>query len=403
MENLFPGKVPRSRGEQKSVRSQGTIRVLGFTMGVFLAMLGLIGGLIWLYDSPTQEPVRSRPAPDFQLSDQAGHSHRLSDYLGRAVVLAFLPDLGPETRTELRSLQGVISELDEHGIKLFGVIAQDASATQRLYQEEQLNFPLLSDPGGQIARTYRVERRFGGAARTTVIVGPDGLRETTVTNVQPERHAQQVWPLIQCCLEDFAPKTSRALGERLPNFTLRDVVSGKQETLHGHSSVKATVVVFLSSQCPCSQGYDSRLRELAQEYQAKKVRFVGINASSVEAVPEVAAHAVRSKLPFPILKDPRQVVMHRLDARITPEVFVADSLGFVRYHGRIDDNRATSLVRRHDLREALDDLVAGRRPLHAETRIFGCAIPRLPQAVPTATEQTASRPETGRDLERRLE
>ena len=214
--------------------------------------------------------------------------------------------------------------------------------------------------------------------------------DTTVRSVQPSRHAAQVLPLVQCCMADFAVKPSRALGARLPNFTLRNVVTGKQDTLYSQAEPKATVVVFLSAVCPCSQGYDARMAALAQEYRQRGVRFVGINAGEGETVAAAAEHATRSDLSFPVLKDPKQVVMARLGARMTPEVYVADSLGIVRYHGRIDDNRDAAQVRRHDLQEALDGLLSGKRPERADVTPFGCAIPRVVENPPPVPGSTAS-------------
>jgi peroxiredoxin len=357
--------------------------VLFTVAGLFLAGIPLLGAVLPLYQTPPPAPPRYSAAPDFVLTDQAGASHHLADYLGRAVILAFLPNGDANTRAELRSLQSVSSELDLHGIKLFGINTESAAANARLRQEERLDFPLLSDPEGKTAAAYGVKSRLGGLRRATVIVGPGGLLDVTVKAVQPERHAEQVLPLVQCCLEEFADKPSRALGQRLPNYVLRNVVSGKQETLYGPGSPDATVVVFISSECPCSRGYDARLAELARKYGQEQVRFVGINASPTETWSEIADHARQIQFPFPVLRDPRQVVMQRLEARMTPEVFVADSQGFVRYHGRIDDNRLSSQVRRRDLQEALDRLVAGKQPLRAEATPFGCAIPQLTTETPT--------------------
>jgi peroxiredoxin len=379
MDQAITGSVEPSGRSSRSAATWGAARFLLAGLGVFVAVLAAFGALLRLYDSRSPAPARHTPAPDFTLKDQAGNPHQLANYLGRAVVLAFLPGSDAETRTELQSLQGALSDLDMHGIKVFGITAQDRAANAQLHTEEKLGFPLLSDPNGLVAATYGVRGAMGRLQRATVIVGPGGLMDTTVGSVQPSRHAAQVLPLVQCCMADFAVKPSRALGSRLPNFTLRNVVTGKQDTLYSKAEPEATVVVFLSAVCPCSQGYDTRLAALAQEYRQRGVRFVGINAAGGETVAAAAEHATRNSLPFPVLKDPKQVVMERLGARMTPEVFVADGLGIVRYHGRIDDNRDASQVRRHDLREALDVLLSGKRPEKADVTPFGCAIPRLLQ------------------------
>ncbi len=74
---------------------------------------------------------------------------------------------------------------------------------------------------------------------------------------------------------------------------------------------------------------------------------------------------------FDLIKDPDSRIAELLDARRTPEVFLFDQRGTLRYHGRI-----ASKISSPDLKNALESFLAGRPVRPAETKAFGCAIPR---------------------------
>jgi len=74
------------------------------------------------------------------------------------------------------------------------------------------------------------------------------------------------------------------------------------------------------------------------------------------------------------------VTADRFGATVTPEAFVIDSAGVVRYHGSIDDSQNERRVGTQRLRSALDAVLAGRPPAQAETKAFGCSIKRVPKA-----------------------
>lgn len=82
---------------------------------------------------------------------------------------------------------------------------------------------------------------------------------------------------------------------------------------------------------------------------------------------------------FPVYKDLNNVVADRFGAQATPETFVIDSAGVIRYHGSIDDSRNEARVKFRGLRGALDAVLAGKQPEVPETRAFGCSIKRVPK------------------------
>ena len=92
---------------------------------------------------------------------------------------------------------------------------------------------------------------------------------------------------------------------------------------------------------------------LYKDYTAKGVKFVFINSNSSEPAAEVAEHA-KAHFPFAVYKDDGIVVADRFGAQVTPESFVIDNGGVIRYHGSIDDQQTESRVQFQGLRQALD-------------------------------------------------
>jgi len=143
---------------------------------------------------------------------------------------------------------------------------------------------------------------------------------------------------------------------------------------------KATVVVFLSFDCPMSNNYCQPLSEMAKAYEAKGVKFVALCPCD-EAAGEVARKAKEFALPFPVFKDEGYAVTEALGASHTPQVFVLDAKGSLRYSGQIDDGYTKRLVRakettKHYLKDALAAVVEGKEPKLAETNALGCHIVR---------------------------
>jgi peroxiredoxin len=170
---------------------------------------------------------------------------------------------------------------------------------------------------------------------------------------------------------------SPAIGARAPAFSLT-TIDGKPFSLADAEKADSLVVlVFISTQCPYSNAYNDRMRDMAAGYAKKGIQFVGINSNVAETVQDAADHAKKHGHTFTIVKDPGNKVADLYDARRTPEVFVVDKDGKLRYHGRIDDNSDDAAkVSSPDLKNALDALLAGQPVAKAETKAFGCTIKR---------------------------
>jgi peroxiredoxin len=138
-----------------------------------------------------------------------------------------------------------------------------------------------------------------------------------------------------------------------------------------------TVVTFIATQCPISNDYNDRMNAVYKDYSAKGVQFVFINSNSSEPAAEVGEHARKANFAFPVYKDENNVVADQFGAQFTPEAYVIDKGGAVRYHGHIDDSRNTTRIQFQGLRAALDAVLAGKPVEKAETKAFGCTIKRV--------------------------
>jgi len=134
---------------------------------------------------------------------------------------------------------------------------------------------------------------------------------------------------------------------------------------------KAVVVLFLSTVCPYVNYFAGHLRELAESYGPRGVLFIGVNSNNWESGDEVADHARERGFTFPIIKDEGHRIADELHASRTPEAFLVDATGRLRYRGWVKSKQESP-----DLQRALDAVLAGRAVRKPVTKAFGCAVDR---------------------------
>jgi peroxiredoxin len=117
------------------------------------------------------------PAPDFTLPDQDGNAISLEDLRGQTSVLVFYPaDFSPVCTEQLNVYQEVLGELEQQGVKLYGISVDSAFCHNAFRKHLGVTIPLLADfhPKGDVARKYGVwAGSHGVAARALVMIGPD--------------------------------------------------------------------------------------------------------------------------------------------------------------------------------------------------------------------------------------
>jgi peroxiredoxin len=173
------------------------------------------------------------------------------------------------------------------------------------------------------------------------------------------------------------PAQQFTVGSTVTDFELKQL-DGKPasfSTLKGN----VTVVIFISVQCPVSNSYNQRMIALYRDYSPKGVKFIFVNANHTEPAAAVEEHARQHNFEFAVFKDENNVVADEFGATVTPETYVIDSSGTLRYHGSIDNSQNESRVTSLRLREALDAVLAGKQPPQTETKAFGCSIKRAPR------------------------
>jgi hypothetical protein len=141
-------------------------------------------------------------------------------------------------------------------------------------------------------------------------------------------------------------------------------------------------VVFVTIDCPVANSYVPEMNRLHDRFSPRGVRFYAVQADVTIAENEVARYARDYRYSFPLLLDPRQQLVDFTGASITPQVAVLAPGGRLAYLGRIDDRVADFGSERyqatvHDLADALEAVLAGKRVAHPTTHSIGCAINRL--------------------------
>ena len=161
---------------------------------------------------------------------------------------------------------------------------------------------------------------------------------------------------------------------RLSEFTLS---RGIETVAASPAKASATVLVFVSTLCPVSDKYVERLNALYTEFAGRGVQFFAVDPNSNENWPDVVRYVQENGVRYPMYRDERNRVADRVGARSTPEAFVYNAQGRLRYRGQIDDAVNVARVRRHALRDAVQAVLESRDVLPGETRALGCAIHRV--------------------------
>ena len=165
------------------------------------------------------------------------------------------------------------------------------------------------------------------------------------------------------------------IGDEAAGFTLKDTEGGEHAF---PADDTPTVVMFTCNHCPYALAWHDRLLQVARDYG--DVRFVAINSNDAERYPRDSFEAMRERVeqdggwPAPYLHDATQEVARAYDAKTTPDVFVLDSGGALRYRGAPDADHNDESENAAWLREALDAVQAGEEPGRPETDPVGCSI-----------------------------
>ncbi len=192
--------------------------------------------------------------------------------------------------------------------------------------------------------------------------------------LQTPRDLSLIFALVLTTASISAASADAGLGEKKTAPLAWSDISGRKYGVADVAKNRATVFVFISTQCPISNLYLPRLFRLGQTYSTKGVGFFLVDSNIEDTAAVLRRYVTERSIAIPVVKDTGTAFADRLDAHVTPEAVVVDSAGVVRYRGRIDDNREPDKVVRQDLKEALDALLEGKSVTRSRTLPFGCAI-----------------------------
>src|SRR6185369_2262458 len=181
-----------------------------------------------------------------------------------------------------------------------------------------------------------------------------------------------------------------AIGSAAPDFCLQGI-DDQKHCLKDYAASKILVLVFTCNHCPTAQLYESRVKQLNEDYKNRGVALVAIEANKPEAVrldelgytdvgdsfEDMKIRAKFRGFDYPYLYDGEtQSVSKAYGPTATPHLFIFDGERKLRNEGRLDNNPRDNYVTRKDAREAIDSLLAGKPVEVAKTPSVGCSTKR---------------------------
>ncbi len=151
------------------------------------------------------------------------------------------------------------------------------------------------------------------------------------------------------------------------------------DPLSPRAGTKATVLLFVSTDCPVSNRYAPDVQRMQQAFAKDGVAFWLVYPNPADSTSDIRDHLKSFAFPGTALRDPRHDLVKAVGATITPEAAVYDANRELTYRGRIDDRySAVGIERaqptRHDLQDAIAATIAGKRVTQKLTQAVGCYI-----------------------------
>ena len=152
-----------------------------------LGMVAMLAGSAVRAQAPVELKVGD-VAPAFSMMGSDGKTHTLAQYKGKYVVVGWYPKAFTSGCTrECRSIRDASEMIKKYDVAYFMASVDDAETNKKFAEQEQVNFPFLSDPEKKAALAYGVvtEPNPGFAKRWTYYIGPDGKIAYIDKDVQP--------------------------------------------------------------------------------------------------------------------------------------------------------------------------------------------------------------------------
>lgn len=178
--------------------------------------------------------------------------------------------------------------------------------------------------------------------------------------------------------------TSLPIGSGIPKVEVKvKDISGKEITLADARKENGLLVMFSCNTCPYVINNQSRTKEICSYARDKKIGVIVLNSNEGgreygESFSDMQSYGKEQNYNWYYALDTKNVLADAFGANRTPECFLFDKNNKLVYHGAIDDSPGDiSKVKRHHLKEAIDEMLAGKDVSVKETRSVGCSINRI--------------------------
>jgi peroxiredoxin len=175
-------------------------------------------------------------------------------------------------------------------------------------------------------------------------------------------------------------QTITPIGTYAPDFELPGVDGSVHHLARYLERYQAVGVILMGNHCPYVRRYIARLKQIQARFNPHGFTLIGINANDDQQCPDdsfegMKTFVIEQQLNFPYLRDITQDVARTFRAECTPEAFLIDQFGIVRYCGAIDnDVQSPSAVTAHYLADAIAQLLNGRLIAPELTHVVGGSV-----------------------------
>ncbi|MEY4566080.1 MAG: hypothetical protein RLY14_1050 [Planctomycetota bacterium] len=162
--------------------------------------LPFLAGLLWFVPAPLSAadglPKVGDKCPDFEMEGTDGTKYKLSDFVGKkAFIIAWYPRaFTPGCTKECQSFKDHGEALRKYSVAYFTASCDSVAKNKEFAKSLGLDYPILSDPEGKVAKSLGIAREGGvpTASRVTFIVGKDGKILAIDDAVKTTSHGQDM-------------------------------------------------------------------------------------------------------------------------------------------------------------------------------------------------------------------
>jgi len=182
----------------------------------------------------------------------------------------------------------------------------------------------------------------------------------------------------------FALNIGDSIPDSVVNTKMKNAANGKYLTIKKVAGKKGTLVIFTCNSCPYVQKWNDRIVKIGNDYSARGIGVVAINSNDPKRTdpkePDNDGYDAMNRLikeknmKYAYVVDDTSKVAHAFDAKKTPEVFLFDGKGKLVYEGAVDSSPEYPEKAKPWLRQALDEVLAGKTVNFTKGPAVGCGI-----------------------------